>query len=120
MTPRAMRKAERAVHLVWALVLVLDVYGFLPSWGESAVRWVVVPGIAASGFAMWFAAPLRKLFRNARGRLLTSRDRLETSGAASKREGARDHPEGRVVSPPKRSPYSSTSRATLSGSNSNP
>jgi len=71
MTPRAMRKAERAVHLVWALVLVLFVYGFLPSWGESAVRWVVVPGIAASGFA----APLSKLFRNARGRLLTSRDR---------------------------------------------
>jgi hypothetical protein len=75
MTPRAMRKAERAVHLVWALVLVLYVYGFLPSWGESAVRWVVVPGIAASGFAMWFAAPLRKLFRNARARLITSRDR---------------------------------------------
>jgi len=75
MTPRAMRKAERAVHLVWALVLALYVYGFLPSWGEPAVRWVVVPGIAASGFAMWFAAPLRRLFRNARGRFITSEDR---------------------------------------------
>ena len=72
MTPRTMRKAERAVHLVWALVLALYVYGFLPSWGESAVRWVVVPGIAASGFAMWFAAPLRKLFRNVRRRFITS------------------------------------------------
>jgi len=73
MTPRTMRKAERAVHLVWALVLALYVYGFLPSWGEPLVRWVVVPGIAASGFAMWFAAPLRKLFRNLRGRLLRGR-----------------------------------------------
>jgi len=73
MTPRTMRKAERAVHLVWALVLALYVYGFVPSWGESAVRWVVVPGIAASGFAMWFAAPLRKLFRNVRGRMLRGR-----------------------------------------------
>jgi hypothetical protein len=67
MTPRTMRKAERAVHLVWALLLALYVYGLLPSWGESAVRWIVVPGIAASGFAMWFAAPLRKLVRNLRG-----------------------------------------------------
>jgi hypothetical protein len=78
MTPRTMRKAERAVHLVWALLLALYVYGLLPSWGESAVRWAVVPGIAASGFAMWFAAPLRKLFRNVRGR--TSRGRTGRGG----------------------------------------
>ena len=70
MTPRTMRKAERAVHLVWALLLALYVYGFLPSRGEPLVRWLVVPGIAASGFAMWFAAPLRKLFRNARARFV--------------------------------------------------
>jgi hypothetical protein len=61
MTPRAMRKAERVVHLFWGFVLVLYVYGLLPSWGEPAVRWVVIPGIAASGLAMWFAAPLRRL-----------------------------------------------------------
>jgi hypothetical protein len=66
MTPRTMRKAERGVHLIWALVLVLYVYGFLPSWGEPAVRWVVIPGIATSGFAMWFAAPLRKAVRRIR------------------------------------------------------
>ena len=75
MTPRTMRKAERAVHLVWALALVLYVYGFLPSWGEPLVRWLVVPGMATSGFAMWFAAPLRKLFRIVRGRFITSGDR---------------------------------------------
>jgi hypothetical protein len=66
MTPRTMRKAERGVHLIWALVLVLYVYGFLPSWGEPVVRWAVIPGIVASGFAMWFAAPLRKVSRRMR------------------------------------------------------
>ena len=63
MTPRTMRRAERGVHLAWALILVLHVYGFLPSWGEPVVRWVVIPGIVASGFAMWFAAPLRRFGR---------------------------------------------------------
>ncbi|MGH2581003.1 MAG: hypothetical protein ACRDGP_09195 [Actinomycetota bacterium] len=38
MTPRTMRKAERAVHLVWALGVLLYVYGLLPSWGEPVVR----------------------------------------------------------------------------------
>jgi hypothetical protein len=66
MTPRTMRRAERGAHLLWALVLVFHVYGLLPSWGDPAVRWVVIPGIAASGFAMWFAAPLRKAVRRIR------------------------------------------------------
>lgn len=69
MTPRAMRKAERSVHLLWALVLLLSAYGLLPSWSESAVRWVVIPGLAASGFAMWFAAPLRRAARATRARV---------------------------------------------------
>jgi hypothetical protein len=67
MTPRTMRKAERGVHLFWALVLVLYVYGLLPWWGEPVARWVVVPGMAASGFAMWFAAPLRRFAKRAFG-----------------------------------------------------
>jgi hypothetical protein len=66
MKARTVRRAERAAHLLWALMLVLFVYGVLPSWGESAVRWVVVPAMAASGFAMWFAAPLRRLLRGPR------------------------------------------------------
>jgi hypothetical protein len=66
MTPRTLRKAERCVHLFWGVVLALYVYGLLPSWGESAVRWVVIPGIAASGFAMWFAAPIRRVGRQVR------------------------------------------------------
>jgi hypothetical protein len=66
MTAATMRKAERGVHLFWGLALVLYVSGLLPSWGEPVVRWLVIPGIAASGFAMWFAAPLRRLGRRAR------------------------------------------------------
>jgi hypothetical protein len=68
MTPRAVRQAERAAHLFWALALVLYAYGWMPTWGEPVVRWVVVPGIAGSGFAMWFAAPLRRLARRALAR----------------------------------------------------
>lgn len=67
MTPRTMRRSERGVHLFWALVLALYVYGFLPTWGEPVVRWVVMPGIAASGLAMWFAAPLRRVARRVSG-----------------------------------------------------
>jgi hypothetical protein len=67
MTPRTVRKAERAVHLFWGVVIALYVYGVLPEWGELAVRWVVVPGIAGSGFAMWFAAPLRRFARRVAG-----------------------------------------------------
>ena len=66
MTPRTVRKAERAVHLFWGLVIALYVYGLLPSWGEPVLRWVVVPGIVGSGFAMWFAAPLRRAARSDR------------------------------------------------------
>jgi hypothetical protein len=66
MTPTTVRKAERSAHLLWGLVLVLYVYGLLPSWGEPVVRWVVIPAIAASGFAMWFAARLRKLMKRVR------------------------------------------------------
>lgn len=67
MTPRTVRRAERAVHLFWGLVIALHVYGLLPSWGEPVMRWVVVPGIAGSGFAMWFAAPLRRFAKRVVG-----------------------------------------------------
>lgn len=67
MTPRTMRRAERTVHLFWGAVIALEIYGLLPAWGEPTLRWIVVPGIAASGFAMWFAAPLRRLARRVWG-----------------------------------------------------
>jgi hypothetical protein len=67
MTPRAVRRGERAVHLLWGLLLALHVYGVLPPWGETVVRWLVVPGLVGSGFAMWFAAPLRRLAKRVVG-----------------------------------------------------
>lgn len=82
MTPRAMRRAERVAHLVWASVLVLYVYGLLPSWGESSVRWIVLPGIVASGLAMWFAAPIRRLGRRV-GVLAWPAVRADTRSSAS-------------------------------------
>ena len=79
MTPRTVRKAERAVHLIWGLVIALYVYGVLPPWGEPVVRWVVVPGIAGSGLAMWFAAPLRRFAKRIVGAgAQTRRSRLRT------------------------------------------
>ena len=63
MTLRMVRIAERWVHLGWALLIALYVYGLLPAWGDAFVRWVVVPGLVGSGFAMWFAAPLRRMAR---------------------------------------------------------
>ena len=66
MTPRTMRRAERAVHLAWGTVIIVHAYGLLPSWGTPVVRWIVVPGIVASGLAMWFAAPIRRMARRLR------------------------------------------------------
>ena len=60
MTPRTIRKAERAAHLVWGLFLTLYVYELLPTWGTPVVRWVVIPASVGSGLAMWFAAPIRR------------------------------------------------------------
>ena len=63
MIPRTVRKAERLAHLAWGAILLLYVYGLLPTWGEPVVRWVVVPGLVGSGLAMWFAAPLLRFVR---------------------------------------------------------
>jgi hypothetical protein len=67
MTARTVRKFERLVHLIWGGLILLFVYGFLPGWGETVVRWIVVPGIVGSGLAMWFAAPLRRAARRVIG-----------------------------------------------------
>jgi hypothetical protein len=65
-SPRTMRRAERLVHLAWGALVVLHAYALLPSWWTPVVRWVAVPGIVASGLAMWFAAPMRRLARRMR------------------------------------------------------
>jgi hypothetical protein len=63
MTPRTVRRAERAAHLVWGALIVGYVYGLLPAWGQPVLRWVVLPAAVASGFAMWFAAPIRRIVK---------------------------------------------------------
>jgi hypothetical protein len=68
MTPRTVRRAERAVHLFWGLLIAMYVYGWPPAWIEELVRWVVVPGIVGSGLAMWFAAPVRRTWKRLMGR----------------------------------------------------
>jgi uncharacterized protein involved in cysteine biosynthesis len=68
MTPRAVRRAERAAHLLWGLLIVGFVYGLLPAWGEPLLQWVVIPAAVASGLAMWFAAPIRRTVRRLSGR----------------------------------------------------
>jgi hypothetical protein len=48
------------------------------------VRWLVVPGIVASGFAMWFAAPIRRMVRTIMpGRMVGGRSRRDPTMLAS-------------------------------------
>jgi hypothetical protein len=91
MTPRTVRRAERVVHLSWGLMLALYVYGLLPGWGEPVVRWLVVPGIVGSGFAMWFAAPLRRLVK----RLMA---KVGGGGSARNASAAVPSPQGTEIS----------------------
>jgi hypothetical protein len=65
MTPRTVRRYERTAHLLWGMFIALYVYGLLPSWGEPVVRWIVIPAAVGSGFAMWFAAPIRRWTKRA-------------------------------------------------------
>lgn len=66
MSPRTVRRAERAAHLVWGVAIAAYVYDMLPAWGEPVLRWLVIPAAVGSGLAMWFAAPIRKVLRRRR------------------------------------------------------
>jgi hypothetical protein len=66
MTPTSIRKAERGAHFFWGTVPAAQPYGFMPAWSEEIVQWLVFPALAASGFAMWFAARIRKVARRFR------------------------------------------------------
>lgn len=61
---KQIRDAQRAVHLVTALVLVLYVYiplGTVPLV-TTAVQFAVLPVLVATGLLMWQWTRLRKLF----------------------------------------------------------
>jgi hypothetical protein len=66
LTPGRMRKAERTVHLLAALVLLTYVYTPLGEPLEDIVRFAVFPVLAMSGMAMWHAARVRRAFRGLR------------------------------------------------------
>jgi thiosulfate reductase cytochrome b subunit len=63
-TAAQQRKAQRVVHLVAAVVLVLYVYAPLDSQLEDAVRFVVFPVAALTGIAMWQAPRIRRALKN--------------------------------------------------------
>lgn len=59
------RTAQRAVHLLTGLVLVIYVYATPSegSWPTMLVRWLVLPSLVATGLAMWQWPRLRRLAR---------------------------------------------------------
>jgi heme-degrading monooxygenase HmoA len=59
MTPGRQRRAQRAVHLLAAVVLFAHVYAPLGSRLEDVVRFAVFPGLALTGIAMWQSARIR-------------------------------------------------------------
>jgi hypothetical protein len=61
MTAAQQRRAQRAVHLIAALVLVAYVYAPLEARLQDAVRFVVLPLLVVTGIAMWQAPRIRRL-----------------------------------------------------------
>jgi len=65
MRPAQQRKAQRAVHLAAALMLVAYVYAPVGAHLQDGVRFVGLPLLALTGVAMWQAARIRRLRRAA-------------------------------------------------------
>ena len=66
LTPGELRRVQRGVHLLAAIVLFAYVY--VPSAPlEDVVRLVVFPALALTGVAMWQAARIRRALGAARG-----------------------------------------------------
>lgn len=66
-TPGMQRRAQRAVHLLAAVVLFAYVYAPLGSRLEDVVRFAVLPVLAVTGIAMWQSARIRRAIRSRRG-----------------------------------------------------
>jgi hypothetical protein len=67
MTPGRQRRAQRAVHLLAAVVLFAYVYAPLGSRHEDIVRFAALPALALTGIAMWQSARIRRALRSRRG-----------------------------------------------------
>jgi thiosulfate reductase cytochrome b subunit len=61
MTAAQQRRAQRAVHLAAALVLVAYLYAPLEAQLQDAVRFLVLPLLVVTGLAMWQAPRIRRL-----------------------------------------------------------
>jgi hypothetical protein len=68
MTPGGQRRAQRAVHLLAAVVLFAHVYAPLGGRLEDVIRFAVFPALALTGIAMWQSARIRRALRSRRGR----------------------------------------------------
>jgi hypothetical protein len=62
------RTAQRGVHLITGLVLVVCVYVVpaMDSLSATVIRWLVLPVLVATGLAMWQWPRLRRLVRGQR------------------------------------------------------
>jgi hypothetical protein len=61
MRPAQPRKAQRATHLLAALVLAAYIYAPVDADLRGTVRFIVLPVLALTGVAMWQAARIRRL-----------------------------------------------------------
>ena len=60
------RKAQRSVHLITGLTLIVYVYAPLPLHMERLVQLLFLPVLVATGIATWQAPRIRRLMRRAR------------------------------------------------------
>lgn len=63
MRPAQQRKAQRAVHLLAAFVLIAYVYAPVDAELHDTVRFIVLPVLVLTGVAMWQGARIRRLGR---------------------------------------------------------
>jgi hypothetical protein len=65
MKAKQIRTIQRAVHLTTGLAIAAYIYLTPPadSLAQTAIRWVIVPVLAASGVAMWQWPRIRRLIR---------------------------------------------------------
>jgi hypothetical protein len=67
MTAARQRKAQRVIHLVAALLLIVYAYAPLEAQFQDAVRFLALPALVVTGIAMWQAPRIRRLRRRLGG-----------------------------------------------------
>jgi hypothetical protein len=62
MTPFALRRTARLLHLSAAVLIGWSVYGSLDAI-DQIVAWIVFPALSTSGLTMWFAPQVLRRMR---------------------------------------------------------